>query len=212
MKSIFEIVAAVMLSVGGAGFIILMLANWLGRVWANRILEKDKAKYNRDIEELKNKFTKEFECYRSQIELSRQALSRYSEHQFNLYNKLWVSLAELKIAGDRLWDKVDENSVLDFGVAVKRAKEDLLKNALLIEESQEKELSEVLDNFSNYFIGKYKLIQLDRQKKTDPNFMVTLLGALTTSSIREDNKKLKDRCDVFLLSIKGLFRKQMRGV
>lgn len=211
MRLIFDVIAAAMVSIVSASGIILALSNWLGKIWANRMLEQDKARYSREIEELKNKFNKELEYYKGQIELSRQALSRYSEHQFSLYNKLWLSLADLKIAGDRLWGKVDEDSVLDFGVAVKRAKQDLLKNALLLEEEHEKELNKILDNFSNYFIGKHRLIQLDGQSKKDPAFLSALSAALARSSITEDNKKSKDQSDALLLLIKESFRKQMRG-
>jgi hypothetical protein len=40
--------AAVILSVGGGGAIVVGLSTWLRRVWANRILETDRAKYQQD--------------------------------------------------------------------------------------------------------------------------------------------------------------------
>lgn len=81
MKLIFEVIASVIFSVRSAGVIIFALSNYLGKIWASKILEKDKARYNCEIEELKSKFNKELECYRSQLELSRQTISKYSEHQ-----------------------------------------------------------------------------------------------------------------------------------
>ena len=212
MKMIFETLAAVLLSVGSAGAIIFGLSSWLGKIWANRILEKDKTKYKTEIEELKNKLSRELEYYKNQIELYKLTLLRYSEHQFNLYNKLWVSLAELKIAGDTLWDRVDKDSILDFGAKVKKAKESLLQNALLIEEEHEIKLNDLLEKFSNYEIGKYKLIELDKKLK-DYNFLELLPGisdALERRSIVQENNDTKNAYDELLLVIKASFKKQLR--
>ncbi len=40
-------------ALGGAGAIILLFSSWLGKVWANRILEKDRLKYNQQLELMK---------------------------------------------------------------------------------------------------------------------------------------------------------------
>ena len=50
MKIIFEIAAAIMASVGASGVIIYGLSNWLGKVWANRLLEHDKLVTAKEIE------------------------------------------------------------------------------------------------------------------------------------------------------------------
>ena len=205
---VLQIVGSVLFSVLSAGGIIFGLSSWLGKVWANRILEQDKANYNREIEKIKNKFTKELEYYKSQIELYKLSLLRFSEHQFNLYNKLWLSLSELKIAGDNLWEKIDENSVLEFVYKVVKAQEDLLKNALLIEESHEKELNELLEKFANYSMGKHKLIELDRQSKQNSvNWWANLENRY---SIVRDNDATKKAYDRLLLLIKSSFRKQLK--
>ena len=77
---------------GVGALIVIGLAAWLGKVWVNRIREQDKAEFNKELEQ-----------YKSQLDLTKLVLSRYSEHQFALYNKLWISLCDLKIAGDKLW-------------------------------------------------------------------------------------------------------------
>ncbi len=206
---VFKIVALALLSVGSAGAIIFFLSSWLGKIWANRILEQDKAKYNREIEGLKNEFNRELEYYKGQIELSKQALSRYSKHQFNLYRELWTSLSELKISADTLWNKVDIDSVVDFIAKIRMARKDLYKNALLIEEIHEKELEELLNKFSNYSIGKFSLIEFDKQRSS-LDFQGALQQALQRRSITEDNKITKDAYDKLLISIKTSFRKQLR--
>ena len=46
---------------GGATFIVLGLSGWLGKLWVQRILAQDKAKYDIEMEKLKNNYLKEFE-------------------------------------------------------------------------------------------------------------------------------------------------------
>jgi len=45
LENVYQIGFIMLSSVGGAVVIIAALSSWLGKVWANRILESDKAKY-----------------------------------------------------------------------------------------------------------------------------------------------------------------------
>lgn len=45
MGDAFNAAAAVIISLGGGGAIVLALSSWLGKVWAARILEEDRLKY-----------------------------------------------------------------------------------------------------------------------------------------------------------------------
>ena len=54
MKEIFMVAGAILGSVGGASLLIMGLSSWLGKVWASRILEKDKLKYQSELEIIKN--------------------------------------------------------------------------------------------------------------------------------------------------------------
>ena len=54
MKEIFEIAFAILASVGVSTGIIFALSSWLGKVRANRILESDRAKFQKEIESLKS--------------------------------------------------------------------------------------------------------------------------------------------------------------
>lgn len=49
----FQIITASLGAVGGSAIIILGLSSWLGKVWANRILEQDKFKYSQELESLR---------------------------------------------------------------------------------------------------------------------------------------------------------------
>ncbi|MCK4819463.1 hypothetical protein KA005_27065, partial [bacterium] len=56
-QEIYEVAFAVVGSVGGAGLIIISLSAWLGKVWANSLMQGDIAKHNLNLAELRSKLT-----------------------------------------------------------------------------------------------------------------------------------------------------------
>ena len=69
-NDIFKLLVAVLVSIGGAGAIILGLSSWLGKIWANKLMEKDKSKYAKELERLKSDFTQDTEKYKIQLKKS----------------------------------------------------------------------------------------------------------------------------------------------
>jgi hypothetical protein len=53
LNNLKNIVTFIVVPFGGASVIMLGLSSWLGKVWANRILEKDKLKYQAELEQMK---------------------------------------------------------------------------------------------------------------------------------------------------------------
>lgn len=83
LRDVFATAAAVLFSLGGGAAIVLALSSWLGKVWANRILEREKAALAKDVEAAKRVYTEEIERVRA--ELQRAAF----EHQtrFSWYHQ-----------------------------------------------------------------------------------------------------------------------------
>ncbi|EGQ7779533.1 hypothetical protein ATN50_01085 [Vibrio parahaemolyticus] len=50
---VFKVVTITVGSLGGGAVIIVAFSSWLGKVWANRILETDKSRYSKELESLK---------------------------------------------------------------------------------------------------------------------------------------------------------------
>src|SRR4030042_5993789 len=74
--------------------IIIGLSSWLGKVWANRILEQDKTKYKIQVdtllEDLRTKKKKELFVHQLQF-----------EKEFEIYKQLWEKVLVLGKAGTR---------------------------------------------------------------------------------------------------------------
>lgn len=58
---------AVIGSLGGGALVVLGFSNWLGKVWASRLMIEETAKYQRELEELKNINTRELESLKDSM-------------------------------------------------------------------------------------------------------------------------------------------------
>ena len=76
---VLKIVAGVIAALGGGGAIVAWLSSWLGKVWADRLMVEEKAKYEKELERLakqlerknhvsKVRFDAEFTMYQELIE------------------------------------------------------------------------------------------------------------------------------------------------
>jgi hypothetical protein len=54
VADVWKVAVAILTALGGGAGIVFASSNWLGRVWADRLLEREKAKHLSDIERLKS--------------------------------------------------------------------------------------------------------------------------------------------------------------
>jgi hypothetical protein len=69
-------VASVIVAVGGGGAIVAGLSNWLGKVWAERFMEKEKARYQLELESIKASLDRDSDRAAQTL---REKLSLYKE-------------------------------------------------------------------------------------------------------------------------------------
>lgn len=79
VSDIWNITGAIIAAFGGAGVIVVALSSWLGKVWASRLMEKEKAEYSKELEKLKSEFTQDTEKYKLQLKKSEL----FFEKQYN---------------------------------------------------------------------------------------------------------------------------------
>lgn len=103
-SEVLEIGTAVLVSIGGAGLVLFGLSSWLGKVWAERILTKEKQKYTEDLEEFKQRlaieteshkvklkksefmFSKEYEAASKLVSINRDISPNYSHPEMDWYD------------------------------------------------------------------------------------------------------------------------------
>lgn len=83
LTNIFSVAAAVLASLGGGAVIIFAFSNWLGKVWANRLMERDRAQYEREIESLKSELLRDTESYKVKLRKSEFIFQKEFEAALN---------------------------------------------------------------------------------------------------------------------------------
>jgi hypothetical protein len=79
IKEIIAISGTILASLGGGVVIVFAFSNWLGKVWANRLMEKERAEHNEELERLKSKFLKETESYKIKLKKSELLFEKQFE-------------------------------------------------------------------------------------------------------------------------------------
>jgi hypothetical protein len=77
---------------------VLGLSRWLGDVWLGRIVEKERAKYTKEIENLKARFAQELEKYRAQLDRSIFVTRAHFETELAAYKQIFDGLGEVHLA------------------------------------------------------------------------------------------------------------------
>ncbi|WP_125561524.1 hypothetical protein [Pseudoalteromonas rubra] len=80
MDEYFKISTAIITSLGGGAVLILAFSNFLGKVWANRLMESDKAKHSQELEEVRSRFQRDSQqslaVLQSQIDVFKETQLR----------------------------------------------------------------------------------------------------------------------------------------
>jgi len=65
-----QLAGTILVALGGGGAIVFGLSNWLGKVWADKLMQKEKAKYSRELESLKKNLLQDLESYKIRLKKS----------------------------------------------------------------------------------------------------------------------------------------------
>lgn len=213
-EEIFAIGAAIIVSLGGAGAIILGISKWLGDFIATRLINKYKFKHDRELEGIKSKYTHELELIKSELDKSKQKFLKYSDKQFDLYNSLWKVLWAIKKKTDDLWEHADPQKLPSFAKYLDSAKEALYVNILIIDEEHFKKLLSLIEQFEQFEFGKKTLIQLRNVKKSSNPYDDRDIVPVSKSEIQRvitKNGEIKKQFDIEIMEVAKTFRSRISG-
>lgn len=107
INEILSIGTTILVSLGGASAIILGFSNWLGKIWAEKLMLNEKNKYEKEIQEINNKFQEKLELIRKESGKEVYVHSLQFEKEFEIYKSLWGNLVELINAASALRPEVE---------------------------------------------------------------------------------------------------------
>lgn len=104
-KDIVEIGASLIVSLGGGGAIVFGLSNYLGKLWSDRALEKQRQEYAKLNLELTHKLdlvTEQTKLFHQMAALEHQVrFSKLHEARAQVITDLYAQLVDLEYAGKR---------------------------------------------------------------------------------------------------------------
>ena len=209
MKDIFQLLAALAISLGGTTVVVVALAKWFGGFISTRLLDSYNNKHERELERIKSNYSTELEKTKSELEKAKSRFLRYSEKQFELYNDLWKVLLQTKHQADMLWEKANPQQLPAFGEQIRLTRKAIDDNMILIEEDHYEKLIQLISQFENFQFGKLRLIEVSAQVPGNtPNNEPSeqeMRRAITK------NSKIKLSYESLILEIGKSFRDQIRG-
>lgn len=209
MKDIFQLLAALAISLGGTTVVVVALAKWFGGFISTRLLDSYNNKHERELEKIKSNYSTELEKTKSELEKAKSRFLRYSEKQFELYNDLWKVLLQTKHQADMLWEKANPQQLPAFGEQIRLTRKAIDDNMILIEEDHYEKLIQLISQFENFQFGKLRLIEVSAQVPDNtPNNEPSeqeMRRAITK------NSKIKSSYESLILEIGKSFRDQIRG-
>ena len=96
MANVLEIAGAIIVSIGSAGAILLALSSWLGKIWASKILAKDRAKYSAEMERLKNELERASKQVQGEIDKTVFVHRVQFETEFKALTDIWAKVAHVR--------------------------------------------------------------------------------------------------------------------
>lgn len=100
---IWKTVLAIIASVGGGGVIILGLSSYIGKLWADRLLQKKSQDFERELEAYKKDLSIEVERYRIKAEELTYVSKVQFETEYEIYKVIFAALFDFAAASSNLF-------------------------------------------------------------------------------------------------------------
>lgn len=94
----FQLALAIITSLGGGAAIVFGLSNYLGKIWADRALEREKHKYAKILQNAKSELDKAASRYQVELDSLKLVHNLRTTEEFSHLGKLWQYMAILQNA------------------------------------------------------------------------------------------------------------------
>jgi len=132
-------------SFGGGAIIVFALSGWLGKVWANRLMVKEKAGYAQELESLRNHLVQDTESYKIKLKKSEfifqkefeaastfVALKRSFMPPYNYPDKDWGEACDDIAQNFRRIEQKLNTYLANYGAVLQKEVKDLISSCITI--------------------------------------------------------------------------------
>lgn len=179
-----------LLAAGGAATAVVLVGGALWKFGSAAVLGRFKAMQDEQLERLK-----------AELAQSATRTVRFENQQFGKYQEVWDMLADLRLAGDRLWDRATSRNVQAFGRAFDDVRKHVYGSQPLLEGRHLTRLQALIDQFRDFYSGKEGLVDLRNSGAPEEAILARI----------QENGQIRSEYEAVLSEIAADFRDQMRG-
>jgi hypothetical protein len=107
IRDALEVGSVVIASLGGGALLIFAMSNWLGRVWADRLMQAERAKHDAEFEQLRaqlhTKTSNEIELVKRRLDIATTSHLREVQEKIAIYRSVVDLVAEILGDFDRAY-------------------------------------------------------------------------------------------------------------
>lgn len=207
----FQLGAAIITSLGGGAAIVFGLSNFLGKLWAERALEREKHKYAEILQNAKGDLDKAASRYQVELDSLRLTHSLRMTEEFSQLGKLWQHMAILQDAF---------KGTAQLGITILPSNEEDRKRYL---EMLRRNYEEALLKARQFFLEQKLFIPLNIADSTEltlgfaireKNFYDFFAGHHEASVRQQYTQELPGLLDSFndgMVKLEGLMREHIEG-
>ncbi|HET8923780.1 MAG TPA: hypothetical protein VFN26_12395 [Candidatus Acidoferrum sp.] len=99
---VWGVAGAVLASLGGGSVIVAAFSNWLGKLWADRLMEKERAQHAKELEKLRSSLERSTRLLQGEIEKTLFVSKTHFETEFKALAVIWRRVAQVRARMNRL--------------------------------------------------------------------------------------------------------------
>jgi hypothetical protein len=96
MQPTLDLVWKVVSVLGGTSLIVFGMAAWLGKIWATRILEKDRQKYREELQRLTSTYEAANKSVQAELDKRSHVYRVQFETEFKALSEIWGKITDLR--------------------------------------------------------------------------------------------------------------------
>jgi hypothetical protein len=97
MSGFSQVLTTVLVSFSGGGILVLALSSWLGKVWAERLMQSEAAKHEGRLKELEAKLKQQVSDFEMRLQSELQLKSDVTRQKIAVYRRITSPILDLVV-------------------------------------------------------------------------------------------------------------------
>jgi len=152
-----EIIKDVLAVIGGVGVILLILFEFLGHIWRDRLKERERRITERELQNINHR---------------RIQADEFLSSQYEVYIELWKSLQSLKLLVDTLWDRATMDNIVLVANQLRVTKTKVNNWSIFFSSDHLRQLNKLFTSLEQLEAGKTRLVEI-RTRQDVAEYMVS---------------------------------------